>query len=102
MKTIFTLVICLIFSFFCIPSFVLAENMITGVIIEQSADKEFIQVNDSIYQVENVWRDNGADDPIYITRGYLRMGSTVQIYPGVQNVDYWQTEKVVLLSNGKD
>ena len=97
MRIVSVVIFCLIFCFVGFPVVGFSADIVTGVIIEQSADKNFIQVRDSIYKVANVWRDNGTDDPVFITRYDLKVGSRVQIYPQKKNIDYWQTEKIVLL-----
>ena len=97
MKIVSMLIFCLSFCFVGFPAVGFSADIVTGVIIEQSSDKNFIQVADSIYKVANVWRDNGTDEPVFITRYDLKVGSRVQIYPNMKKVDYWQTEKIVLL-----
>ena len=102
MKKISVLAVCLALYIFCVPSPGITENIVTGVIIEHSANNEFIQVGNSIYQVQSVWRDNGVNSLEKINRSYLEVGSVVQIYPGQQTVDYWQAEKVVLMTGAKE
>ncbi len=97
MKIVSMLIFCLSFCFVGFPVVGFSADIVTGVIIEQSSDKNFIQVADSIYKVSNVWRENGTDEPVFITRYDLKVGSRVQIYPNMKKVDYWQTEKIVLL-----
>jgi len=97
MKIVSMLIFCLIFCFVGFPVVGFSADIVTGVIIEQSSDKNFIQVADSIYKVSNVWRENGTDEPVFIICYDLKVGSRVQIYPNMKKVDYWQTEKIVLL-----
>ena len=97
MRIVSMVIFCLIFCFVGFPVVGFSADIVTGVIIEQSSDKNFIQVRDSIYKVASVWRDNGTDEPVFITRYDLKVGSRVQIYPNMKKVDYWQTEKIVLL-----
>jgi len=97
MKVRYIFIICLMCCFFSGPLSCFAGSVITGTIIEQSKNREFIQVKDSIYRVSNVWRDNGVDDPVSVTRDHLQLGSVVQIYQAEKTVDYYRTEQIVLL-----
>ncbi len=89
--------VCLTCCLLSFPSLSFSGNVFTGIVVEQSSSKKYIQVKDSIYHVTNVWRDNGIDDPIYVSRDYLKIGSVVQIMPAGETVDYKRTKKVVLL-----
>ena len=77
------------------------KKSITGIIIEISANKEFVQVGNSIYRVQNVMCDNGQDTLKNIARSFLKEGDLLLIYPGDKTDDYWETQQVVLLMDEK-
>ena len=103
MKTLCLLLVCCVLCIFSIPHIADADEVITGMIIELSQNKEFIQVGDAIYQIEDViWVDRGDGQPGKISREELEYGSIVRMTAKNQNADYWETSEVVLLQGEEE
>lgn len=84
-----------------VTTLVFAEDFVVGTVIEHSPDKELIQLRDTIYKVESVYYDDGITPVVVGSRDSISEGTVVQIFPTKKTVDYWLTEKVIVLTGGK-
>ena len=99
-KLIFKVHLIFFLLVFITPAF--GDDMEMGYIIEVSQSREYIQVNDHIFKVNQVEIDDGSEDLHKGNRQQLNEGSVVQIIIGsTKTVDYWEAEKVVLYTGEK-
>ena len=80
----------------------LAQNIVTGKIIEGGNGEKFIQVGDRNYIVGMVLVDIGSGIPSLGSPSDLKFGEYVEIYVRDKNADgFWTMDKVIVYKGGR-
>ncbi len=98
MKKISSWVVYILSCWLLLSSYAFAAEIVAGYIIECSLSREFIQIKDFVYRVNEVWLDNGKDELKMINRASLKEGDLLEVTPGAETPDYRKAEKVVLVT----